>query len=415
MPDSLATLFQQFGLSVLLGLLVGLQREHVASKLGGLRTFPLITVLGTLCSLLAESFGGWIVAAGLLGVVALAAIGNAAKLRVETPSPGLTTEAAMLLMFTVGAYLAVGPAVVAIVVAGGVAVLLQFKLQLHGLVQRLGQSDVQAIMRFVLIACIILPVLPDQVYGPYEVLNPFEMWLMVVLIVGISLSGYLAYKFFGPDAGMLVGGLIGGAISSTATTVSYARRVSRQAGGVAPAALVILIATAVVYVRVLVEIWFMAPAYLSTAAPPILVLMSLAVVPGLLGWLRVRTMPYQAGEQESPADFQAAVLFALLYLAVLYGLALAKNYLGTKGLFLVASLSGLTDMDAITLSSARMVARSEIAPGIGWRLIVTAALANLVFKLGIVALLGPRRLLLVIAALFSISFLGGAALIFLWP
>lgn len=415
MPDSLAELFQQLGLSVLLGLLVGLQREHVASKLGGLRTFPLITVLGTLCGLLAESLGGWIVAAGLLGVVALVAIGNAAKMRADAPGPGLTTEAAMLLMFTVGAFLTVGPAVVAIVVAGGVAVLLQFKLQLHGVVQRLGQSDVQAIMRFVLIACIILPVLPDAVYGPYQVFNPFEMWLMVVLIVGISLAGYLAYKFFGPDAGMLVGGLLGGAISSTATTVSYARRVGNQAGSIVPAAVVILIATAVVYVRVLVEIWFMAPTFLPTAAPPILVLMSLTIVPGLVGWLRVRNTPYQAGEQESPADFQAAMLFAFLYLAVLYGLALAKNYLGTQGLFLVAGLSGLTDMDAITLSSARMVARNEVVSGIGWRLIVTAAMANLAFKLGIVALLGPRRLLLLIAALFSISFVGGASLILLWP
>jgi uncharacterized membrane protein (DUF4010 family) len=415
MPDSLATPLQQLGLSVLLGLLVGLQREHVASKLGGLRTFPLISVLGTLCGLLAEPLGGWIVAVGLLGVVTLVAIGNAAKMKADIPTAGLTTEAAMLLMFTVGAYLTVGPAVVAIVVAGSVAVLLQFKLQLHGIVRRLGQSDVQAIMRFVLIACIILPVLPDEVYGPYEFFNPFEMWLMVVLIVGISLAGYLAYKFFGPDAGMLMGGILGGAISSTATTVSYARRVGQQANSVLPAAIVILIATAVVYARVLLEIWFMAPTFLLAAAPPILLMMSLAVVPGLFGWLRLRTTSYQAGEQEAPADFQAAVLFALLYLAVLYGLAVAKGYLGTHGLFLVAGLSGLTDMDAITLSSARMVARGEIAPEIGWRLIVLAAMANLLFKLGIVAVLGSYRLLLAVAGLFSISFLGGALLIFLWP
>jgi uncharacterized membrane protein (DUF4010 family) len=415
MGDSFTTALEQLGLSVLLGLLVGLQREHVESKLGGLRTFPLITVLGTVCGLLASTLGGWIVASGLLGVVVLVAIGNAAKMKAEEPPGGLTTEAAMLLMFTVGAYLTVGPPVVAIVVAGGVAVLLQFKPQLHGLVRRLGQTDVQAIMRFVLIACIILPVLPDAVYGPYEVFNPFEMWLMVVLIVGISLGGYLAQKFLGPDAGMLVGGVLGGAISSTATTVSYARRVREQPDGTAMAVVVILIATAVVYVRVLAEIAFMAPSYLATAAPPIVVMMLLAVVPGLLVWLRVRKMPYEAGQQQPPADFQAAVLFALLYLAVLYGLALAKNYLGTSGLFLVAGFSGLTDMDAITLSSARMVARDEIATDIGWRLIVTAALANLLFKLGIVALLGNRKLLLAVGGLFAISFAGGAALILLWP
>jgi uncharacterized membrane protein (DUF4010 family) len=348
-------------------------------------------------------------------VVILVAIGNASKWMAGEKDPGLTTEAAMLLMFAVGAYLTIGPPLVAIVLGGSVAVLLQFKLHLHTLVRRLGESDLQAIMRFVLIACIVLPVLPDKDYGPFRIFNPFETWLLVVLIVGISLAGYLAYKFAGANAGMLAGGILGGAISSTATTVAYARRVSASEAAVAVGAIVMLVATSVVYVRVLLEIWFMAPEFLPTAAPPILVMMALALVPSLLAWLRQRGAAHTLVEQEPPADMKAAIFFALLYLGVLYGLELAKQYLGSQGLFMVAALSGLTDMDAITLSTSRMVALGEVEAGAGWRLIVTAAMANLVFKLGMIGLLGSRRLLWTMAGLFSISLAGGAALIAFWP
>ena len=130
----------------------------------------------------------------------------------------------MLLMFAVGAYVVVGYPGVAIVIGGGVAVLLQFKGQLHGLVAGLGDNDLKAIMQLALISLVILPVLPDTTYGPYAVLNPRNIWLMVVLIVGISLGGYVVYKFWGNQAGIVLSGILGGVISSTATTVSYAKR-----------------------------------------------------------------------------------------------------------------------------------------------------------------------------------------------
>ncbi len=254
--------FQQLAVSVLLGLLVGLQREHAASGIAGMRTFPLITLLGTLSAMLAEHFGGgWIVAAGLLGVVGITAVGHFIRqggkgVRSNLPErpegccaqigpdpfspqdahPGTTTDVAMLLMFAVGALVVIGPISVAMAVGGGVAVLLQFKPELHGLARKLGDDDLRAIMQFVLITCIILPVLPNRNYGPggvfhldaaaaaaLDVLNPREIWLMVVLIVGLSLGGYISYKFFGRNAGILLGGILGGAVSSTATTVSYAR------------------------------------------------------------------------------------------------------------------------------------------------------------------------------------------------
>ncbi|HBO44077.1 MAG TPA: MgtC/SapB family protein, partial [Planctomycetaceae bacterium] len=246
-------LFGQLGISLLLGLLVGLQREHAAA-MAGLRTFPLITLLGSVAAMLGLEFGGWVVAAGWIGVLGILVTAKLLKIKQADFSHGTTTDAAVLLMFGVGALLVVGPMVVAVAIGGGVAVLLQFKPELHDFSRRLGDADLRAIMQFVLITCIILPVLPNKTYGPLDVLNPREIWLMVVLIVGMSLGGYITYKFLGRNARILLGGFLGGAISSTATTASYSRRAGGDSLGLSAAAVVILIASTVVFGRVLIEI-----------------------------------------------------------------------------------------------------------------------------------------------------------------
>ena len=184
----------------------------------------------------------------------------------------------MLVMYAVGALLVVEHMLLpAMAVGGGVAVLLQFKPELHGIARKLGDDDLRAIMQFVLITCIILPVLPNRTYGPLDVLNPFETWLMVVLIVGMSLGGYIVYKFFGRDAGILLGGMLGGAISSTATTVSYARGARDDPAAARSAAIVIMIASTVMYLRVLVAVAVVSgdPPFLARVAPPVVILMAL--------------------------------------------------------------------------------------------------------------------------------------------
>ncbi len=168
--------FEQLAVAALLGLLVGLQREHAASGLAGMRTFPLITLLGSLSALLANHFGdSWILAAGLLGVVGVMAVGHLFRPQPD-PHPGTTTDVAMLLMYAVGALVVIGPMTAAIAVGGGVAVLLQFKPELHGIAQKLGDKDLRAIMQFVLITCIILPFLPDRNFGPEHLLRLRARW-----------------------------------------------------------------------------------------------------------------------------------------------------------------------------------------------------------------------------------------------
>ena len=412
-PDPV--IFQQLGISLLLGLLVGLQREHADSHTAGLRTFALITVLGTVSGILGPHFGGWMVMGGLLGVVAIISLGLLRRLRYPEPEPGNTTNVAMLLMYVVGVMLTIdGMMLVGTAVGGGVAILLQFKPELHSVARKLGDEDLRAIMQFVLITCIILPVLPNQEYGPLDVLNPFKTWLMVVLIVGMSLSGYVAYKFLGQNAGILLGGVLGGAISSTATTMSYSRQARSNGDFVRTSAIVIMIASTVVYIRVLIEIAAVAPTFLRVTVIPVLILMLLTFAPAFFVWPRGDRQSTQMPEQQNPTQLKSAIVFAAMYAIVLLGLAAAQEYLGGQGSYVVAGLSGLTDMDAITLSTAELAKTDPEVARNGWRLILVASLANLLFKAGIARVIGGRRLMAQLAFLFAFPLLGGVALLLFW-
>jgi len=409
------TAFRHLGIAVGLGLLVGLQRERSKADLAGLRTFPLITMLGAICAMLAAEAGGWVLAAGFLSLAAMVVVGNIALFKEGGAGPGLTTEIAILLMFGVGATVVSGHEAVAIAAGAGVAVLLEFKGPMHRFAARLGDEDLKAIMQFVLLSLIILPVLPNQAYGPYEVWNARQIWLMVVLIVGISLGGYIAYKFLGERIGLVLGGLLGGLISSTATTVSYARRTAQVAEASRQAATVIMIASAVATLRILIEIGVVAPSFLRIAGPPIAMMIAVLALLSAGVWFSGRTQEHvEMPQQKNPTELKSALVFGLLYAIVLLAVAAGKDYLGNEGLYVIAALSGLTDMDAITLSTARLVGTARLDADSGWRLILVALMANLVFKAGLVALLGHRSLTTRIASLSAIVIAAGAALLWLW-
>jgi uncharacterized membrane protein (DUF4010 family) len=411
----LASVFQQLGIALGLGLLVGLQRERAATGLAGVRTFPLVTILGTVCAMLALSLGGFVVAVGMIAVAGMIVIGNLAKFRQGEVDPGLTTEIAMLLMFAVGAYLVVGHKGVAIAIGGGVAVLLQYKGPLHRTVARLGDDDLRAIMQLAMISLVILPVLPDRAYGPYSVLNPRNIWWMVVLIVGISLGGYIVYKLWGGKAGVILSGILGGVISSTATTVSYSKRTADVPESGQLAATVIIIASTVVYARLLLEIAVVAPAFLLTASGPLAVMLIIMSVLSVAMLVKNRNKKDEMPVQENPSELKSALIFALVYAIVIFAVAAAKNRFGNKGLYFVAALSGLTDVDAITLSTSRLVTSGTLAALDGWRLVILASTANLAFKFAIIAVIGHRQLLTKVAAPYGIAVAAGITLLILWP
>jgi uncharacterized membrane protein (DUF4010 family) len=348
-------------------------------------------------------------------VVVVVSYAGFLRLRQEQPDPGTTTEMASLLMYAVGVYLAIGPMVVGVVVGGGVAVLLQLKPELHRFAARLGEDDIRAVMQFVLIACIILPVLPNRTYGPLGVINPFETWLVVVLIAGLGLAGYIAWKFFGQNAGIVLGGVLGGMISSTATTVSYARQAKVDRGLLRRAAVVIMLASTVAFVRVLIVSAVVSEAFARRAAGPLLVMVVLALIPLLVLWRRNGRSSQEPPPQENPTQLKPAIVFALLYTAALWALAAAKQYVADpRAVYAVAALSGLADMDAITLSTARMSVSQPEMLATGWRLVIVAGLANLLGKALLAGAMGGLRMMGLIAALFALPAIGGAVLLLFW-
>lgn len=419
-----STIFANLLISLGLGLLVGLQRERTQRKLGGIRTFGLVTLSGSLCALLTLpplGIGGWTVAAGFLALAAIIAAASRSAAPDEEPSHGVTTEVAMLAMFAVGAYVILGPREAAVAVGAAIAILLHAKPILHGFVARLGDTDVRAIMQFALISLIILPVVPDRTFGPYDVLNPAHIWLMVVLVVGISLGGYIVYKFVGGGAGILLGGLLGGLVSSTATSVSYARRAASSPEYVGASTAVILIASTVVYGRVLVEIGLVAPGFLPVAAGPIGVLAAVSAILAFFCWRNAQKSGDDLPKLSNPTELGSALFFAGLYALVLVAVAAAKDRFGQSGLYAVAAISGLTDMDAITLSVSRMVnqAQPSATPAAdmstAWRAIVIAAMSNAVFKGIIIATLGSAALGKRVAFFFGIKLAVAIAVLALWP
>ncbi len=455
--------FLQLGLSLLLGLLIGLQREHAAAGLAGMRTFPLITLLGTTVGLLAQrgTAGQWLLGAGLLSVMALAVVSHWLRLGDRNGQRGLTTDAALLAAYAVGALLAfdgfTGPAVA---VGGTVAVLLQFKPELHRLARTLGDDDLRAIMQFVLISCIVLPVLPDDPIDPFGVIRPWNVWLMVVLIVGISLAGYIVYRFFGANAGILLGGLLGGAVSSTATTVTYSRMARSDPQAAQAATVVVLLASSVMYVRVLVESAVVSPSFAKTLAAPALIVLAATLLLGLGLWRKIdrpvpgRPTPSSAPPQRAalsetaatavaadapfertdertdetsgagslaggpthsnPTQLRPALLFGAAYALVLLALAWTKQSLGNAGMFTVAGLSGLTEVDALTLSTARMAIEHPSMMADGWRLVLFGTLTNFASKAAIAAALGGRAFGARIALCFVPPTAVGAALLLWW-
>jgi uncharacterized membrane protein (DUF4010 family) len=403
--------FITLAISGALGLLVGVQRERADSALAGIRTFPLITLFGTVCGMLSEPLGGWIVAAGLLGVAIATAMGNFLRTKPQE-SPGITTEIAILLMYVTGAFIWLGPRPVAVGVGVACVVLLHAKAFLHNFAGRMGEHDMRAIIQFALITFIVLPVLPNERYPPFGAINPREIWLMVVLVTGISLTAYVVAKLLPKEHGAAAAGLIGGLISSTATTVTAAKRVRKSPSAAWTGVLIATLASVVSFGRVLVEIFVAAPGKAAQIAPMVGVLLGAALVASAVAYLLSRKQSDGHDiDPGNPSELKAALVFGALYAVVLVAVAAGEKWLGNRGLYIVAAISGLTDMDAITLSTSRMAARDGIDTGAAWRAIVIASLANLVFKAGIVAVVGGRAIFVRLLPIFGIIFSVGVVLL----
>jgi uncharacterized membrane protein (DUF4010 family) len=211
----------------------------------------------------------------------------------------------------------------------------------------------------------------------------------------------------------VVSGLLGGMISSTATTVSFARRASNVPSQIAAATLVIMLASAVVKVRVLAEVAIVAPGKFWQIAPPIAVMLVVTMLLAAWVWWTHRKLKTEMPTQSNPAELKAALVFAAMYAVVLLAVAAGQHWFGDRGIYVVAGISGLTDMDAITLSTSRMAQAGSLDPGVAWRAIIIGSIANMIFKGAMIGILGGRVLLARVVVCDAIAV--GLALLLLWP
>ena len=395
-------LLYRFGIALVLGLFMGLQREYAYQSreaegelLAGARTYPIIALIGALAALGADEtesalplFGAVIAVGGLL------AVGH--YWRAQEQGTGLTTEMAAIVAFFTGALCYWGTLRLAAALGVGTAVLLSLKVETHTLARRIDREDVYATLKFAVITVIILPLLPRESYGPapFDVLVPYNVWLMVVLISGISFLGYVLIETVGPKRGVGLTGILGGLASSTAVTLSVAER-SRDARGLDQAfALALVSAWSIMFVRVLVEVAVIHPPLLTTVGLPVGgVLVAALLYCGYLYFGR----PAERDEDEPPAlqnpfRLVPAITFGLLYAVILVVANGAQSYFGDAGVYLSSVVAGLADVDAITLSMVQLRQKGDLAAETATRAILIAAAANTVLKGGIVALMGTREL-----------------------
>lgn len=414
--------YPSLALAVLSGLLIGLEREKTRPApesgrgfIGGIRTYPLIALIGAAAMMMSKTLGPWpLVVSGIAvgGLLLLTYTKDS-----ETGHLGITSEASAFLTFLLGA-LSLGDTLIEplsrrIFIVASIAVvstlLLSSKTQLREFSTRISRDDVIATLKFLIVSVVVLPVLPNQSYGPYGALNPFHIGTMVLLIAGMGFVGYVAMRLFGHGRGLLLTGAIGGLVSSTAVTLASAARARQTPELAGLSSLAVIIASTIMFARVL-AIVFVAERSLFT---PLLLPMAAMGVTGLVFCAvyyvreRVKLATPSDVKLDNPFELGAALKFGALFIVILVVSRWAAKTFGDRGTYVTGALAGLADVDPITLSISNMVKNGQVETAVGQRTIVLAACANTLVK-GVMALvLGGKvlglRSLIAFAAVLAVG------------
>ncbi len=391
----------RFAAALGLGVLLGLERERSKPETGGfagVRTFALISLAGGVAAHFDRAHGQPWLALGVFAAIAGLVL-RSYSVTAWRGDLGSTTEISALLAFLLGWLCVRGEVPLAAGLAVASGAVLALKEWLHRLAQRIEPADVEATLKFAIVTLIVLPIVPDQDFGPppLDVINPHRIWLMVVLISGLNFASYLLVKIVGTEHGIGLTGLLGGLVSSTAVTLGFSQR-SRQHPGQSPAlALGILIAWTVMFLRVPILIALVAPALAAELALGMAVLAAPGLAFCAASWRRQRPAKASVSAGQNPFELGQAIRFGAIFGVVTFASKAAEVYLGDSGLYLAGALAGLTDVDAIALSMANLASADGASLPVAARTVVIAVVANTLLKGGLAAFLGApelRRVLL---------------------
>ena len=381
--------FLRLALALAVGLIVGLERgwhhreRPEGGRVAGLRTFGLIGFAGGLFAHLAEATGASILIAGLVLIGAALLLGHWRRME-DDDDVGATTMVAAVVTYALGALAVAGQPETAAAGAVVTALLLRLKLRLHALISGIEEPELMAALRLLLISVVVLPLLPDRGYGPYQSLNPYEIWWFVVLLSGLSFLGYIAVKLLGTGRGLLLTAAAGGLFASTAVAISFARlahekRAALDASGRRVIVAGMLLASAIMPLRLLVLVAFVRNDLLVSLLQPMLAMAASGMA---IAWFLARG---QAGPGtpplvvDNPVQIGPAIRFAALLALIMMLVPAVRGWLGGTGLYLLALVSGVADVDAITLSTARLVG-DGLDRAMAAEIVLIAVAANTVAK-----------------------------------
>lgn len=383
-PDAVLLLCN-LGVAVMAGFVIGFEREWTQAlekqehTFAGARTFALIGMVGGLAGLLSD--GPLIAGAALLVIGALTIAGYWFEAR-ETPGRGGTTEMAIFATLLLGIAAGRGHLLLAAAGAVSVAIILSLKAAIKGWAHRLDQREVHAALRFLAISVLVLPALPNGQMGPFGALNPRELWTMVALISGLSFLGYWLIKFFGEDGGVLLTGVFGGLASSTATTLSLSKFARDQRSAPSAVAAGVVMANVVMLLRVAAILAVVSRSVLDAIAPA---LGAGALAGAACAYFLWRSAPRVAGAQNAltvgnPFELRPALYFAGMIALISIASTFAAEAFGAAGSYVVGALSGLADVDAMTLSGGRQAAKGSLPVDVAAGAILLAVGSNIAVK-----------------------------------
>lgn len=410
-------LFRRLGLALAIGLLLGVERGWHARetpsgvRVAGVRTFALTGLLGGFSGWLALTTGPVLPALIFGGLAAVIVVSYRASAR-KDGDLGITTEIALMLAFALGAASALGAMALAAAGAVAAAALLSLKAALHGWIGHIRRFELNAAIQLAILSVVLLPLLPDRGFGPFGALNPYALWWAVVLVAGLSFLGHVAIRAAGPGLGVLITGLLGGLASSTATTLAFAR-LARGDAALAPVLAVgAVLAGSVTFLRMLA----VASVFNAALAQALAVPLGAMAATGFAGALVLRLAfargegGIEAPENENPLELAMALKFAVFLAAVAVGTAYLKQWFGAAGVYAAAALAGVSDVDAVTISIARMTG-DDLAAGVAAGAVVLAVSVNSVVKAGIALSVGGARLGVRVALVYGATLAAGAAVL----
>ncbi|HLC90537.1 MAG TPA: MgtC/SapB family protein [Candidatus Nanoarchaeia archaeon] len=397
-----------FLLAIALGALIGLEREYARYRnkghaYAGIRTFPLIALAGALAALLGQALSIWIllISIGFMGILVVVAYYVTAEL--DRTHIGTTSEIAGFITFFIGILTFYQQYLLAVALTALTALILYARSLLHHFAEKLTRKEMLDTIVFVLLAFVILPLLPNNSYGPFEIFNPYITGLMVVLISGISFVGYGLMKWFG-ERGIGLSGIFGGLVSSTVVTMDLAQRSKKEKAFYA-LALGVILANGIMFIRVLFEVFVVHRPLFVKLLIPLLVLSGITAIFSFFLWRKIKKVKSKVA-LSSPLALVPAVKFALFFSFMIAVVKVTEMYLSSRGVYIVSFFSGFANVDAISLSLSQL-ARGNLAVDVAARGIIIAALTNIAVKGGMAYWFGGKAFRNLVVGLFSVLIVFG--------